>query len=124
VHLVLGNAVDPRLGGGQAPEDRARPLLRRQREAAGLDQGQQVCQTSFRLGLVDDDADVGTLKGAAGLLTCLEPIAADRQARQRTAQRLQRQTGVEQRAEEHVAAGAGEAVEVGDAHGAILAEWR
>ena len=46
-----------------------------------------------------------------------EIVALQGQAAEGLAQRLERQTGIEQRAEEHVARDAGEAVEIQNLHG-------
>ncbi len=120
VDLVFGHAVDARLSGGQQPEHRRRslPVVVRQRRC--LDQRKHVGQAPVRLRRFGE-VDVRLRGGEPGAPHALRPQrpAGRLELRQLVVQRRGIDAGVDERTEQHVAADAGETVQVCDARHAV-----
>src|SRR5690606_13662321 len=118
VHVLDRDAVHPRLGFGQRGDDSPRPLADGLGQPRSLDNGVEVGGVAQRLRARRVDGDV---RGAQAVLADAPRLDGDAGYPQRIdggLQALQRPPGVQQRAEQHVAADAGEAVKVGGAwHG-------
>ena len=121
VDLLDRHVMDRRFGLAEPREDGDRALLHALRQARAEDHRADRLEAAVRVVRF-----VGRLDGhlqradaaAQGLLGA-EPDQPGREQRQVGRERLERQPAVEQRAEDHVAAGAGEAIEIRDglAHG-------
>ena len=109
-------AVDRGLHLAQAPEDGRGATLDGGRDAARLHQGDDLRHVP--LGGVIGHPHLDLERADTGLLHPPHPqLEAGQAQRGQTAAQLRlRDAGVEQGAEQHVAAGAGDAVEVGDGH--------
>ena len=118
--------MDFGLGLGQAAEDRGGALFVRVGQARVGDDAQDVFQRAGRLLFAHVDDGVGGGDAGALHLRRVQRPAVEREAGERRAQVIQREAGVQHRAQQHVAADAGEAVQVGDAHGvySAMALWR
>ena len=126
VDAVAGSAVDGGLHFPEAPEDGAGAALDGGRDRARLQQGGNFRQMPF--GGVVGDPDLDLQRADAGLL---HPLRAELEAREmQVGQALPQlrlgDAGGKQRAQQHVAADAGDAVDVGDGHRAPPAAtiWR
>lgn len=117
---VGGNAVDARLRLGEAAEDREDGCLVGQRERRGLDDGGDVGQAAVRLARLGE-VDVGERRGDPGAAHALgaQRPAVDAEPPQFGGEGIGIDAGVDEGAEQHVAADAGEAVEIGDRGHAI-----
>ena len=105
-----------RLGLGQPLEHRAGALLDRVRQPAGADDPEDIAQAPLH-GLLALHLHEGPRRpeGAPPHGLSRERVALQRQRAQGGAQVVQRQPGVEQRPQDHVAADAARTVEVGGA---------
>ena len=116
VDAVAGGAVDGGLDLPEALEDGAGAALDGSRDRARLQQGGNFRQMTF--GGVIGDPDLDLQRADAGLLHRLRAQleAGQMQVGQPLPQLRLGDAGRKQRAEQHVAADAGDAVDVGDGH--------
>ncbi len=118
VHVVLGNAVDARLGANDALEDRQRAPpnvgLERLQPAANLPPRDVPVFVPMLVPMLvlDRHLHVDRQNPAAHPAPDREPVPGYRHPRQRRADGVLGHARVEQRTERHVARDAGEAVEV------------
>ena len=102
------------LGLGQPRKDRQRPLARAFREPSCGEDLTNLAQMamSVRIWLLDPHNAAHATQAMVGHTLGFQRVATQRQRRQTSAQILQIQPGMQQRAEQHVAADSGEAVEI------------
>jgi hypothetical protein len=118
VDLVDGLAVDPGLGLGQAAEDGQRAVPHRPRQVGLAEGAAQVGPGADDMGALGPDPDQGGPDPAPLDPAHLQLERVNGQPLEPGPQRLGRPAGVQQRPQHHVPGRPGEAVEVGEGHGA------
>ena len=117
VDAIGRGAVGRRLGIGQAPEDAPGVGADRIRDVGPIQDRFDVRQVTMRVALfIRPHEDAGPHEGAAHHPLGTEVDARDAEAGDGGLQFFHLQAGVHEGAEDHVAAGAAETVEVADAH--------
>jgi hypothetical protein len=118
VDLLRAGAVDRRLHLGQPAEELGRALAHLWVEAAAVDaredRPEPAAVAGVRRVVLDDHVELRRAEARAHHALRLEAMAAEGKPVELRAQLAERQAEVEQRAEQHVARGAGRRVEIGD----------
>ncbi len=116
VDFVDGAAVGAGFGGGQLPEHRHRAIADRAGEGTGPDDVGDDGEIAVVALFADLKVHVGGGDRPTGDLLDAHRVVVERELAQFGLEVPGRPAGVHQRAEEHVAGGAGEGIEEGDFH--------
>ena len=120
MHLIDAALVHLGLGLCEVSEDLRSVPLYRLAEGAALDYVKHLCETAVRFGAIELHGDLRRCYARPRNLLGREPVTRYLQSCKRVPYEIQRDSGIHQRPQAHVAAYAAETVQVADPHGCPL----